>query len=104
MRPASEVRVMALPGMAAGFRLSGLPVIEASSPEEAAIAFDAIAAEGRTAIVIAQEEIAAQLPDRGARPLVVRLPHMRWQTSEETAVEYVASLLRSAIGYHVRVR
>ncbi|HEY0673761.1 MAG TPA: V-type ATP synthase subunit F [Longimicrobiales bacterium] len=99
-----HVRALAQPAYAAGFRLAGLPVDEAESEEAAARIFAGIARDRRTGVVLVQEEIASLLPEGSTLPLIVRLPATTWRTSQEVAAEYIAELLRSAVGYHVRVR
>jgi vacuolar-type H+-ATPase subunit F/Vma7 len=98
------VRIVALPAAAAGFRLSGLPVVEAETPADARLIYDRIAKSETTRILLVQEELTTLLPDTGVKPLVVHIPRASWQKPEAIAEAYITALMRKAVGYHVRLR
>ena len=103
-------RVIAGPELAAGFRLAGLPVVEALSPFEGVQAIQALARAGDVGLLLVEEPILAELSDldrqsllRRPIPIIVPVPRPSWAESAQ-ADAYILELLRRAIGYRVRLQ
>jgi vacuolar-type H+-ATPase subunit F/Vma7 len=107
----SEHAIVAVcrPALAAGFRLAGVPVIEAMD----AVAAAAACAHGRPEaglLLIEQELLDAMKAEQRARlahaplPILVPFPGTAWQSDRSRAQAYVAEILRQAIGYRVRLQ
>lgn len=89
----TEVRICCAPEVAAGFRLAGLPVVEARDPGEAREAVAAVP----DALWLVQDTLAPRL----SGTLVVPFPGPEWDP--EVHQDRVLEILRRAIGYRVRL-
>lgn len=105
------VHIISRPAAAPGFGLTGLPVREAATEEEAVAALRERMDDAGSGIVLLDETLNARLPDdirrRLARrpvPLLVPFPGPRWDERREGAESYIVELLRQVIGYRVRLR
>lgn len=105
-----DVVVVCRPELAAGFRLAGLSVREALTPEEAAEWLQSVRRDGRGGVVLVDQQLYDGLSEdiragieREAVPLAIPFPGPAW-AAEEGAEAYVVRLLRRAIGYRVRLR
>jgi V/A-type H+-transporting ATPase subunit F len=104
------LRVVTRPGDALGFRLAGVRVDEVSPGAESA-ALLALLADPGNAVLAVESDVLAALPAheseramRRARPVVIPF-HLPRRPAEARAVasDYVAALLRRAIGYRVKL-
>ena len=102
--------VVTRPGQGLGFRLAGVPVAEV---EEAEVAerFRALLGDGRVGVLAVQEGLLAAVPEplltrAGREGLPVILPFALPTQWKETGggEQYVATLVRRAIGYHVKIQ
>jgi V/A-type H+-transporting ATPase subunit F len=99
--------VLARPGAAIGFRLAGVPVVEAAQGEEPERLREACAAAA-SGVVAADEDVLSAIPaeEQGRRPpLPVVLPFAlprRWSETGRGR-DWVAALVRRAVGYHVKL-
>ena len=107
----SAVRALARPGIAAGFGLAGIPVIESDSPQEAALRIEECLADPSIGVILVEELLHQHLPDdlqrrlaRRPLPMVVPFPGMTADVEPEAAESYIVALLRQVIGYRVRLR
>ena len=106
-----RVIVITTPDIALGFRLVGVDVEEANTAAEAEAALLKIISGSNYGLVGINEELRNGLTTRTKRlldetdvPVVISFPGMdvnRWMRQERT--DYVASLVRGAIGYHVKL-
>jgi vacuolar-type H+-ATPase subunit F/Vma7 len=98
------------PALGRGFRLAGVPVIEATDADAAAVACAERRAPDVGLVLIEQELLdAMKLEDRrqlsrAPLPILVPFPGSAWQTDRSRAEAYVAEILRQAIGYRVRLQ
>src|SRR5512138_2231417 len=107
----SKLMVVTDPGLAAGFRLAGVEVAEASSPREAEELVEKIVLGSEVGLVAVSEDLHRGFGEHLRRllrdselPLVIPFPGKEantWQV--EDRLDYVASLIRSAIGYHIKL-
>lgn len=103
-------KVATRPGDGLGFRLAGVEVEEIKDAE-AADRFRAILADPALGVLAVQEELLDQVPETlmekiGREGVPVLLPFAfprRWKEAGRGA-EYVATLIRRAIGYHVKIQ
>ncbi len=109
----SSVRAVLSEGLAAGFSLAGTRVEVVAEPGSAREAILAAAESRECGILILEEELFASLGEREREsllartvPLLVLLPgELRWGEVEEiTGDEYVAALIRRAVGYQLNIR
>ena len=109
----SRVRAVLTEGLGAGFSLAGVEVEVVSESESAREAILAAAADRECGILVLDEELFAALGDREREslqqrtiPLLIMLPgELRWGEVEElTGDEYVAALIRRAVGYQLNIR
>lgn len=104
----SELRlvVLARPGAALGFRLAGVPVIEAAPGREREALAEAFAAS-RAGVLAADEDVLAAVPEdarpHAALPVVVPFALPRRASEEGRGRALVAELVRRAVGYHVKL-
>lgn len=114
-RLTGSVEVVARPGVAVGFGLAGLAFREVTGGREAVAELELILAEARShdgtsvGIVLVQSDLLAELPEALERrlecqavPLVVPFPAPT-EAEPGAARDFVAELLRRAIGYRVRL-
>jgi vacuolar-type H+-ATPase subunit F/Vma7 len=106
-----SVRIVCRPEVAVGFALAGLPVVEASSPADGAARTLALAAAPDTGVVLVEDECYAALSEAERRslerrplPMIVSFPGPARGARAEADEEYLAEILRQAIGYRVRLR
>ena len=103
-------KVVTRRGDGLGFRLAGAPVEELADGEEAE-RFKALVADESLGVLAVEEELMRRLPEPlleriGREGVPVLLPFKlprRWQEAGR-GEEYVATLMRRAIGYHVKIQ
>lgn len=103
-------KVATRPGDGLGFRLAGAEVEEINDAE-AADRFRALLADPDLGVLAVQEELLGLVPQAllekiGREGVPVLLPFAiprRWQEAGRGA-EYVATMIRRAIGYHVKIQ
>lgn len=109
----SRVRAVLGEGLGAGFSLVGAEVEVVTDKESAREAILAAAADRECGILVLDEELFSALGDREKEsllqrtiPLVIMLPgELRWGEVEELrSDEYVAALIRRAVGYQLNIR
>ena len=93
---------------ASGFRLAGVEVLEADSPEEAKNMISPLLYKDDIGIVGVNEEFMVTLDDKLmarieklARPLIIPIPS---KSKELDRRSYIERLLRKAIGYNIVLR
>ena len=107
----SGMVVVTDPELAVGFRLAGVEVAEAASPAEAEEIVQRIVLGSDVGLVAVSEEFQRhfgeglrQLLREAAVPLVVPFPGKEaYSWKVEDRLGYVADLIRSAIGYHIKL-
>jgi vacuolar-type H+-ATPase subunit F/Vma7 len=104
------VRVFASPGVAAGFRLAGLPTEEVDDARAVGERLVRAAAEPHLGILLVEQRLLDAASDtvrhdleRRAVPILVPIPSVRWGAARDDAEGYILELLRRAIGYRVRL-
>jgi len=104
------VQVVCLAGVAAGFHLAGLDVMECGSVDAGVRRLSEAIASAEAKLFLAQESVYDGLsPETRARlgrrpwPMVVPFPDPSWEALPEPEA-YIIELLRRAIGYRVRLR
>ena len=109
----SSVRAVLGKGLGAGFDLAGVPVEIVTEPGLAREAIMAACRARDCGILITEEELFQNLSQRErdsllARtvPLIVLVPgDMRWgEVAEMTGDDYVAALIRRAVGYQLNIK
>jgi len=103
-------KVVTRPGDGLGFRLAGVPVEELAEGEEAQ-RFKALVADASLGVLAVEDALMRRLPepllDRiGREGIPVLLPFTlprRWAEAAR-GEQYVATLMRRAIGYHVKIQ
>jgi vacuolar-type H+-ATPase subunit F/Vma7 len=105
-----DVRVLCRPEVAAGFALTGIPVVGAGSAQEAVDTFRTWIDDPDVGVVLMQQDFHDALPDdlglhlrRHPLPMVVPFPGPSRAAAPE-AEAYIVELLRQVIGYRVRLR
>jgi V/A-type H+-transporting ATPase subunit F len=106
-------RVIALtdPETAMGFRLAGIETLVAREADEARRILEELLEKKEPGVVIFDENYLTAIPEKihkrieeSLKPLFVPVPHVRsWQEGERKE-EYLARLLRRAIGYQIKIR
>jgi V/A-type H+-transporting ATPase subunit F len=93
---------------ASGFRLAGVEVLEADSPEQAKKVIPPLLFKDDIGIVAVNEEFMISLDDKLmnrieklARPLIIPIPS---KSKELDRRSYIERLLRKAIGYNIVLR
>lgn len=106
-----SVRVVSQPAVAPGFGLTGLPVREVASEDEAVALLRELTDDAASGILLVEETVYGHLPEdfrrrlsRRRLPLVVPFPGPGWDDRPEGAESYIVELLRQVIGYRVRLR
>lgn len=99
------------PDTALGFRLAGVDVIEAGTQEEAAKQLCRFLNEKESGIVIYNQEYQTALPEKtrsaleeSVRPVFYAIPVVHAEPVGELREEYLARLLRRAIGYQLKIK
>jgi V/A-type H+-transporting ATPase subunit F len=105
-----EVRMIASPASATGFRLAGLVPLEAADGEAAARALSDLLIDPKIGVVLVEDRLHRALPDPVRRqlaaralPMVVPYPAPRWARPVEDREAFIAELLQRAIGYRVKL-
>lgn len=101
--------VVTRPGAGLGFRLTGAPVVEVPPGEEAA-RFRDLLSDPALGVLAVDDEVLGAVPEpllrrAAVRGLPVLLPFSPPRRIAEAGRgrEYVAALIRRAIGYHVKL-
>ncbi len=96
---------------ALGYRLAGLEARGAATPEEMGRLAASLLSQGGPGLVILDEELFRELPaglrkrlEESRTPLFVPVPSFRLRTGALGPEEYIARLMRRAVGYQVRIR
>jgi vacuolar-type H+-ATPase subunit F/Vma7 len=109
----SSVRAVMGEGLGAGFNLAGVPVEIVTDPGAAREAIMAACRNRDCGILVAEEELFQRLSEREREsllartvPLIILVPgDMRWgDVAEMIEDDYVAALIRRAVGYQLNVR
>jgi len=94
-----------------GYRLAGVDVREASTPEEMGRQARSLSLDPGVRLVIMDEELFRGLPQTFQRkleesrsPLFVPVPSLPLRKGALRPEEYVARLIRRAVGYQIRIR
>jgi vacuolar-type H+-ATPase subunit F/Vma7 len=97
--------------MALGFRLAGIGGKAAETPEELQRSSESLLADPEVRLVLVDESLFRQLPERLQRkladsrsPVFVPIPAFRPSEGALKPEEYVARLMRRAIGYQIKIR
>jgi vacuolar-type H+-ATPase subunit F/Vma7 len=99
--------------LGAGFTLAGVEVARAADAAAARRAREAAMRGGAHGVVIVEEELLAGMDEEtraaaaaSTLPLVIGVPgEMQWREVEEApADDYVARLIRRAVGYQLNIR
>ena len=105
------VRVVCRPAVRDGFALAGLRTLLAEDAREAAAVLDDLVEQAGTGVVLVEESLYRALPEEfqhslehRAIPVVVPFPGPRGDAERPSAEAELVELLRSAIGYRVRLR
>ncbi|MBP2646723.1 MAG: Vacuolar H+transporting two-sector ATPase subunit [Gemmatimonadetes bacterium] len=105
-----SVRVLAQPAVAAGFRLAGLPSLEAASPADGARQVATLLDEPGLGVILVEADIFDAISEevrhelsRRPLPMVVPFPGPSWERAAEGPEAFIADLLRQAIGYRVKL-
>ncbi|NIP56858.1 MAG: ATPase [Gemmatimonadetes bacterium] len=103
------IEVVCRPGVAAGFELAGLAARTAEDPEEARVAVLEMAEDPDVGVIAVEEELVADPVEleeeirRAGGATLLPFPGPTWVERPEAPREYVARILRRAIGYRVRI-
>ncbi len=109
----SRVRAVLAEGLGSGFSLAGVEVEVVADRDSAREAILAAAGNRDCGILIIDEELFASLGEREREsllqrtvPLLVLLPgELRWgEVQEMGSDEYVAALIRRAVGYQLNIK
>jgi vacuolar-type H+-ATPase subunit F/Vma7 len=106
-----DVQVIARPGLATGFALAGLPVLETDAGPEAGELIARLAQDDRHALLLVDDTLLASVSDddreamsKRAVPIVIPLPAPAFAEVAAEPASYILSLLQRAIGYRVRLQ
>ena len=107
----SRMIVVTHPDMSIGFKLAGVEVIEAEDVRGAEEAVEKIILGSDYGMVAVDEDYLKEFGERVTRlikeaeiPFIVSFPASEANVwSVEDRLDYVADLVRSAIGYHIRL-
>lgn len=104
-----SVAVVSTSAVAAGFRLAGLEVLEAEDPVEARNALVELSTDPEVGVALVQEELVEDVIGlerelaRGGGLTLVPFPGPLWAERPEGPRDFVARILRRAVGYRVRL-
>jgi len=94
-----------------GYRLAGVEVRDAATPEELGRHAEALARDPGVRLVILDEELFRGLPravqqqlEESRSPVFVPVPSLPLRRGALRPEEYVARLMRRAVGYQIRIR
>jgi vacuolar-type H+-ATPase subunit F/Vma7 len=99
--------------LGAGFALAGVDVSLVTDPAGARAALDAAVASGSYGIVIVEEELMSGMEEEIRKgfaastvPLIIEVPGaLAWREVEEAPTDdYVARLIRRAVGYQLNIK
>jgi vacuolar-type H+-ATPase subunit F/Vma7 len=109
----SRVLALLTRDLGAGFALAGVEVATAADPEAARAALDAAMGSGTYGIVIVDQELLRGIDETARRsyeastlPLVIEVPgEMAWRAEQEAPTDdYIAQLIRRAVGYQLNIK
>jgi V/A-type H+-transporting ATPase subunit F len=107
----ARLLVLTDPDTALGFRLAGVEVSEVSAKEEAADRLLALLRAKEAGIVIYNEQYRAALTENirvaleeSVSPVFFAIPVAQAKRVEEPREQYLARLLRRAIGYQLKIK
>ncbi len=105
------LRVITDPDTALGFRLAGVEVNEATDPVQAGEQLLALLRAGEAGIVIYNEDFVSALPEpavialeESLTPVFFAIPGAQTVRPAERREEYLARLVRRAIGYQLQIK
>jgi V/A-type H+-transporting ATPase subunit F len=94
-----------------GFRLAGVDVVEANNTQEARDQIIALINDDDSGIIAVNEDFMAAIDDRTRdkiekiyRPIVVPIPAKKKIEVAEERREYLARLIRRAVGFDIKLR
>jgi vacuolar-type H+-ATPase subunit F/Vma7 len=94
-----------------GFRLAGIGARSTETPEELRRSSESLLVDPRVRLVLVDESLFRRLPEKFQRkledsrsPVFIPIPAFRLSKSAMKPEEYVARLMRRAIGYHIKIR
>jgi len=94
-----------------GFRLSGVSVVVADTPEMARAQLNALLDDETSGIIAVNEKLMAEIDERTQRkidsiyrPIVISLPIKEYLEVGEDHRAYLARLIRRAIGFDITLR
>ncbi|WP_447974708.1 V-type ATP synthase subunit F [Nitrospira sp. Kam-Ns4a] len=107
----ARLRVLTDSETALGFRLAGVEVTEVATPAEAGERLLALLRARETGIVIYNEDFVSAVPEptrtaleESLTPVFFALPVARTAPLGEPREDYLARLLRRAIGYQLKLK
>lgn len=107
----ARLLVLTDPDTALGFRLAGVEVSEVSTKEEAAARLLTLLRAKEAGIVIYNEEYQAALSEKSqialedsVSPVFFAIPVSQAHRAGEPREQYLARLLRRAIGYQLKIK
>jgi vacuolar-type H+-ATPase subunit F/Vma7 len=96
---------------ALGFRLAGVGARATETPEELQRSSESLLVDPEVRLVLVDESLFRRLPERLRRkledsrsPVFIPIPVFRLPKGAVKPEEYVAWLMRRAIGYHIKIR
>lgn len=105
------VLTLCRPQVAAGFRLAGVPTVEAANPEQASQRIQESLGDPQLGVILVEDTLYDHLTEetrhrlsRHPLPMLVPFPAPAWQAQPESAEGYIVELLRQVVGYRVRIR
>jgi len=106
-----NVRAIATPALAAGFRLAGVPADAVDDADAAGARLGVAATDPRLGILLVEQRLLDGIPEavrreaeRRAVPILVPVPSPGRDEPADHAADLILELLRRAIGYRVRLR
>jgi vacuolar-type H+-ATPase subunit F/Vma7 len=109
----SRVLALVRRDLGSGFALAGVEIASAADPAAARAALDAAMKSGVYGMVIVEEELLRGLDEADRReleastvPLIIEVPgSMAWREEEEApSDDYIARLIRRAVGYQLNIK
>ncbi len=105
-----KVIVLTDPESADGFRLAGIDVVEALTPEDARKTLISLMNDDKSGIIAVNEDFMEAIDERTRekidkiyRPIVIPIPSKKKVEISEERREYLASLIRRAIGFDIKL-